>query len=166
MRLHNGKDIIFAHSRWDYRNKFDYDDMMLHSEFALIIRGNGLYSYRLAEAIAAGAIPVIVADHYVLPFQSFLNWKDFAVLVPEHEMLDMPNILKSISKEQRKILRCNLFKAWKHHLRDITHHVNSALEIVSRRIYGFGGAKSTEGFWVEMVYTQAISKGRRQMTCQ
>ena len=61
-------------------------------------------------------------------------------------MLDIPNILKSISKEQRKILRCNMFKAWKHHLRDITHHVNSALEIVSRRIYGFGGAKSTEGF--------------------
>ena len=146
MRLHNGKDIIFAHSRWDYRNKFDYDDMMLHSEFALIIRGNGLYSYRLAEAIAAGAIPVIVADHYVLPFQSFLNWKDFAVLIPEHEMLDIPNILKSISKEQRKILRCNLFKAWKHHLRGIAHHVNSALEVVSRRIYGFGGAKSTAGF--------------------
>ena len=132
--------ISFAHSRWDYRNKFDYDDMMLHSEFALIIRGNGFIFVSL-EAIAAGAIPVIVADHCNLPFQSFLNWKDFAFLIPEHEMLDIPNILKSISKEQRKILRCNLFKAWKHHLRDIAHHVNSALEVVSRRIYGFEGAK-------------------------
>ena len=69
MRLHNGKDIIFAHSRWDYRTNSitTYDA----SEFALIIRGNGLYSYRLAEAIAAGAIPVIVADHYVYHSKPF-----------------------------------------------------------------------------------------------
>ena len=146
MRLHNGDDIIFVHSRWDYKNKYDYEDMMLHSEFALIIRGNGLYSYRLAEAIAAGAIPVIVSDHYILPFSDFLNWKDFAVLIPEHEMLDLPNILKSITPEQRKILRCNLFKAWKYHLRDINHHVNTVFEIISRRIYGFKGVKDKNGF--------------------
>jgi hypothetical protein len=146
MRLHNGKDIIFVHSKWDYKNKYDYDDMMLHSEFALIIRGNGLYSYRLAEAVAAGAIPVIVSDHYILPFSNFLNWKDFSVLIPEHEMLDIPNILKSISPEQRKILRCNLFKAWKYHLRDINHHVNTAFEIISRRVYGSKGVKDKNGY--------------------
>ena len=85
MFLHNDKDIIVVHSKWDVRGRYDYDDLMLHTQFALIPRGNGMYSYRLAEAIAAAAIPVIVSDHYILPFSEFLNWRDFAVIIPEHQ---------------------------------------------------------------------------------
>ena len=39
-----------------------------------------------------------------------------------------------------------MFKAWKYHLRDINHHVNTVFEIISRRIYGFKGVKDKNGF--------------------
>ena len=146
MFLHNGKDIIVMHKNWDIRGRFDYDDLMLHSEFVLVPRGNGMYSYRLSEAIASGAIPVVIADHYTLPFSEFLNWKDFAVIVPEHEMLDIPNILSQITPDQRRILRCNLFKVWRHHFLNIDKHISSTLEVLSRRVYGFRGIRSTEGY--------------------
>ena len=39
---------------------------MLGAKFSLIVEGFGYHSFRLTEVLAAGSIPVIVIDHYVL----------------------------------------------------------------------------------------------------
>jgi hypothetical protein len=54
------------------------------------------HSFRLTEVLAAGAIPVIVIDHYVLPYEDVLDWSEFSVRVPEHLLLDVPAILRAI----------------------------------------------------------------------
>ena len=46
------------------------------------------------QVLAAGAIPVIAVDHYVLPFQSILDWDQFSIRIPEDRILDLPAILK------------------------------------------------------------------------
>eukprot|EP00940_MAST-03C_sp_MAST-3C-sp2_P001351 g1351.t1 len=52
-----------------------YDDALLGSKFVLVPPGEGLHSYRLYEAMQAGAVPVIVGDAAV-PFASFRSIGD------------------------------------------------------------------------------------------
>lgn len=39
--------------------------------------------------MAAGAIPVIVVDHYTLPYSEILDWENFSIRVPEHRMMEV-----------------------------------------------------------------------------
>jgi len=43
--------------------------------------GNGLHSFRLAEAIFFGSLPVIVDDEIVLPFCPVLDWRRFSIRI-------------------------------------------------------------------------------------
>jgi len=54
------------------------------------------------QVLAAGAIPVIAVDHYVLPFQSILDWDQFSIRIPEDRILDLPAILKEMADECNK----------------------------------------------------------------
>ena len=45
-------------------------------------------SYRLVEALAAGAVPVILADGWALPFAERLDYRDFAVVWREGVVQD------------------------------------------------------------------------------
>ena len=52
--------------------------------FALCPRGGGLNSYRLYEAIACEAIPVLYADNAVLPYPE-IGWESFSIRLPEQQ---------------------------------------------------------------------------------
>lgn len=54
--LHNGEDIVILGNQG-----CDYTRLMTGTRYALVPRGNGLHTHRLLEALAAGAVPVIVA---------------------------------------------------------------------------------------------------------
>ena len=56
--------------------------LALNTTFALVPRGDMPYAYRLIEALAFGAIPVILSDEYVLPFSEILDWQAFSVRWP------------------------------------------------------------------------------------
>lgn len=55
---------------------------LLNSTFVLVPRGDMPYAYRLIEALAFGAIPVVLSDEYILPFSELLDWPSFAVRWP------------------------------------------------------------------------------------
>lgn len=42
-----------------------------------------------AQVMGAGAIPVIIVDHYTLPYKELLDWDNFSIRVPEHRMLEV-----------------------------------------------------------------------------
>ena len=81
-KLHNGADVIAACSGTARAALYEYKQLMLRSRFAAAPAGNGLHSYRLAEAIFLGAIPVIVDEKLTLPFCSVLDWHHFSVRAP------------------------------------------------------------------------------------
>ena len=102
-RIHNGQDIVVVvkcTSRLGGNNEYDsqcqsdetrFDafaaqDLMPASQFALVTEGYGLNELKLVDALSAGCIPVIVYDHYVLPFEDILDWESFSVRVPEHKL--------------------------------------------------------------------------------
>ena len=51
------------------------------------------------QAIYSGCVPVIISDHYVLPFSDVLNWDTFSVFVPPPQIPNLKNILQSIPTE-------------------------------------------------------------------
>ena len=80
--------------------QFDYKTLMLTSVFSVAPAGNGLHSFRLAEAIFFGSIPVIVDDQIVLPFCSVLDWRRFSVRILSSDIPRLPEILRGIPRER------------------------------------------------------------------
>ena len=76
--------------------QYDYKALMLSSVFSAAPAGNGLHSYRLAESIFLGAIPVIVDEKLVLPYCSVLDWSRFSVRVKRAQVPELPAILRAI----------------------------------------------------------------------
>lgn len=56
-----------------------YDNLLLNSRFAAIVPGEGMHSYRLYEALQAGAIPVFLGESS-LPFDPFIPWANFTII--------------------------------------------------------------------------------------
>ena len=81
----------------------DYVKMLHRAKFALHVPGNEYWSPRLTEAVVAGAVPVVVGDHSVLPFDGdALDWKQFSIRIPERDLDRLPDILTAIPPWQLK----------------------------------------------------------------
>jgi len=71
-----------------------YSTVMQNSTFALLPRGCGhALSSRFVEALALGCIPVIISDETVLPFSEVLEYENFAIVIPENKVLELPDLL-------------------------------------------------------------------------
>ena len=112
-----------------------YRYVMENSLFVLAIRGYGLSSYRLYEALSYGAIPVILSDPLVLPFSEKIKWDEICVKVPESSLKDPNSLvqyLKSIAKDRNRttFMRDNGLKAF-HNFLNVDAQgsvINTALE--------------------------------------
>ena len=81
LQLHNGDDIVVVDKASSEAAHYDYLDLLSRSRFGLVPRGGGLHSYRFVEVLAAGAIPVVLADDWVIPFVEVLR-PDMYVWLP------------------------------------------------------------------------------------
>ncbi|KAK9158754.1 hypothetical protein Scep_005328 [Stephania cephalantha] len=82
------------------RRGVSYYDMMRKSKYCICPSGYEVASPRIVEAIYSGCVPVLISDHYVLPFSDVLNWKSFSVVVPVDRIPDLKKILIGISSRQ------------------------------------------------------------------
>ena len=102
--LHNGRDVLIVDNTRDL--KLPYDQFLLKSKFAATPKGDDLFSYRFTEVMSAGAIPVIHADDWALPFSSkLIDWTKCAVIIPEAQVNDTISILSNISRRERCEMR-------------------------------------------------------------
>eukprot|EP00041_Stephanoeca_diplocostata_P035429 m.1248557 g.1248557 ORF g.1248557 m.1248557 type:complete len:448 (+) comp24698_c0_seq34:350-1693(+) len=76
---------------------YDYDVEISNTTYALVPRGCGPSNCRLIEVLGTGAVPVILQDGVILPFAEWLDWSDFAIVVPERSVKAIPAILATIS---------------------------------------------------------------------
>lgn len=77
-----------------------YQVMMRRSRYCLCPSGYEVASPRVVESLYTGCVPVIIKDHYVLPFSDVLNWKAFAVEIRVQDIPDLKTILAAISSRQ------------------------------------------------------------------
>lgn len=59
---------------------------MLACDYALVARGRGNFSFRLYEAMSAGAIPVFIDTDCRLPFDDRIPYRELFVYVPVQDV--------------------------------------------------------------------------------
>jgi hypothetical protein len=64
----------------------EYIKNIFSSEYALVARGAGNFSYRLYEVLSCGRIPVFINTDSVLPFDQVIDWKKYTVWIEEGEI--------------------------------------------------------------------------------
>ncbi|KAG6739265.1 hypothetical protein POTOM_056856 [Populus tomentosa] len=92
----------------------DYYSFMLRSKFCLCPSGHEVASPRIVEAIYAECVPVILSDHYVLPFSDVLRWEAFAIQVNVSEIPRLKEVLVSVPEEKYRRLKEGLRAVRKH----------------------------------------------------
>lgn len=105
-----------------------YEALLDASVFGLVPRGDALFSYRLLEIIARGAIPVVLSDGWVLPFDRTLDWREIALRIPEAEAAEAPSRLRAVPPERRERLRRNGRHAYRTVFADLDRIAATLLE--------------------------------------
>jgi hypothetical protein len=73
----------------DEATRREYLFNMVESDYALVIRGAGNFSYRLYEVMSCGRIPVFIDTDCVLPFDGILDWKKYCVWVDASDVVTL-----------------------------------------------------------------------------
>lgn len=68
------------------RQRDEFAHNMLASDYALVARGNGNFSFRLYEAMSAGTIPVFLDTDCCLPFDDVIPYRELFVWVPANDV--------------------------------------------------------------------------------
>lgn len=91
-----------------------YSDELLRSKFCLHVKGFEVNTARIGDALYYGCVPVIIANHYDLPFQDILNWRRFSIIVATLDIPLLRKTLEAVSEEEYSILRSNVMKVRQH----------------------------------------------------
>jgi len=95
----NAKLVYVDRSFGTHRSQdiIDYVEEILQSKFVLCPGGWSPQTIRLFETMQLGRCPVIISDQWV-PIAG-IDWRNFAVIVPEREIDSLPNILAAREAE-------------------------------------------------------------------
>jgi hypothetical protein len=66
---------------------------MINSDYAIVARGAGNFSYRLYEALSCGRIPIFIDTDCVLPYAHMIDWKKYLLWIDESEIDSLPEKL-------------------------------------------------------------------------
>lgn len=135
---------IYRTNKFGAEDPGGYERLLRDSVFAFVPRGDEHYTFRLTEVLAAGAVPVVIDDDYVAPFnrQDMDRW---AIHLAESEVSVSPTMLELLSNETICSLKRNGSAIW-HRARNVSTMVHGMLEGLqtARRSLGrrsLGGAE-------------------------
>ncbi|KAM7265225.1 hypothetical protein ACFE04_002908 [Oxalis oulophora] len=80
--------------------ELSYENMLKKSKYCICPSGHEVASPRIVEAIYAECVPVLISQHYILPFSDVLNWNSFSIQVSVSEIPNLKKILTEIPEEE------------------------------------------------------------------
>lgn len=113
---------------------FDYNTLMSNSTFCLVPRGRRLGSYRFLEALGSGCIPVVLSNDWVKPFSSVIDWSSLVIDGDERLLLNLPEILRSISWRKIAKMRSACLKIYDKYFSSIEKIILTTIKILEQRI--------------------------------
>ena len=112
-----------------------YLNLLRSSRFAGSPRGDNLYSYRFSEILSAGAIPVVYADGWILPYTySVVDWNDVAVLIPQGEVNQTLNILETFSDDRICEMQKAVVTFYNKYVKDSHGRLRGILKVLEGRM--------------------------------
>lgn len=78
-------------------DEVQYPEILEKGIFCLIARGVRLAQPSLLESLAAGCIPVVMADNIIMPFQEIVDWSLASITIRESDLHSVMTVLKSVS---------------------------------------------------------------------
>ena len=110
-----------------------YSNALKESNFAIVPRGDALFSYRLLEVMSYGCIPVIISDGWVLPLDRQVDWPKIAFTIHEEMITSYIPLLRNISQleilERQKLVMAVHEKYFKN-LRGILKAVICEIKVI------------------------------------
>ena len=70
-----------------------YKDILERSIFSLCPRGSSINSFRFWESLAAGAIPILIADDWLMPK---FNWNETLIRIPQNRIYTVSNLQEQL----------------------------------------------------------------------
>jgi hypothetical protein len=105
--------------------------LLMNSVFAGSPRGDFLWSIRFSEILSSGAIPVIYADGWVLPYnKDVVDWSEVAVLLPQSRVNETMDVLRAIPDETRCRMRKKGFEFYQRYVADSAGRLRAILRVV------------------------------------
>jgi len=90
-----------------------WEQTMGASFFSLCPRGLGPTSFRIAEAMSLGSIPVYIWEKWKwLPYEEELNWSSFAIVAEAGDMEAVKRRIRTMGDEEIRKMQANLAKVY------------------------------------------------------
>ncbi|XP_024371298.1 uncharacterized protein [Physcomitrium patens] len=117
---------------------FDSYDFMelLNTTFGLAPAGRSPASYRMLEVLSAGAIPVLVADNYVKPFETLIKWQRCLLQFPTSEIHRIVPTLRALSKKEVEMRQRYCQQIFQSVLKDDSTLMQSVMRSLRERFMG------------------------------
>lgn len=94
--------VVIENGKYNDENDMHrFREIMSKSMFALCPRGVGSTSFRIAEALEYGCIPVYISDIFSLPFSKQINWDNVCLKFPSKDMRKIHKNLLQKSKDMK-----------------------------------------------------------------
>nr|CAG4646058.1 EOG090X01LY [Macrothrix elegans] len=118
---------------------YNYPDILQNGTFCLIMRGARLGHPVLTESLAAGCIPVIVADYYILPYSEVIDWRRASIQLYEDDLGKMMDVLSSVSSYRIRELRTSGEWIYFHYFSSVENIALTTLRIINDRVFPHRG---------------------------
>lgn len=103
--------------------------------FCLVARGQRLVPLNLMESMAAGCVPVFMADNLVLPFDEIIDWTLASVRIRESGLHSLVARLQAISAERTAEMRHQVLWLYARYFGSLERVVQTLLDQLNDRIF-------------------------------
>ncbi|CAA9999771.1 unnamed protein product [Nesidiocoris tenuis] len=112
-----------------------YPQVLQEGEFCIVLRGLRLAQTALLDALAAGCIPIVVANTMIMPFAEVLDWKRASLRMNEADLGTVLTLANSIPPAKRKKMRQHGLWLYSKYFSSMEAVTRTTLDILNDRVY-------------------------------